>query len=134
MIPNTALSAPSFCSLHLHRSTPLRARATQNRALSGASPSLEAFGCSIAPRPDGRRVLSRGAGARALPFTDRAEGVASLRRSWALMTGAGHGAGLHEATQGPERAPTWSRWQAKGHVPKNLSPMSQAPSVMGLLK
>ena len=84
----------------------MRARATQNRALSGASPSPEAFGCSVAPRPEGRRVLSSGAGTRALPFTGRAEGVVSLWRSWALMTGAGRGAGLLEAAQEPEQAPS----------------------------
>ena len=67
--PQTTSSSSDFSPAVYRRSRyhPVAASATQNTRVSGASPSPVAFGCSVAPRPDGSRRLISGGGTRTRP-------------------------------------------------------------------
>ena len=58
----TAIRAPNSPA-----ATPVAATMTQNTGVSAASPSPVAFGCSVAPRPDGSLVRISGGGMRTRP-------------------------------------------------------------------
>ena len=49
--------------------TPVSTAMPQNTGVSAASPSPVAFGCSVAPRPDGSRLLISGGGTRMRSLT-----------------------------------------------------------------
>jgi hypothetical protein len=69
-----ALNPKARCStlyrIHISRSPnnpaaiPVATSTIQNSGLSAVSPSLVTLGCSVAPRPDGSRVLISGCGMR----------------------------------------------------------------------
>lgn len=68
--PDPKARCSKVCSTSIMRSpnrpvaTPVSTSASQNRTLSGASPSSVLFGCSVAPRPEASRRPISGAGVR----------------------------------------------------------------------
>ena len=70
---------------------------SQKRTVRAASPSPVTLGCSVAPRPDGRRCLMRGAGTRARGLgPDVAEKLGHMRPSQVGPSRFGAGVGGRE--------------------------------------
>jgi hypothetical protein len=63
---SSIISAPSRPA-----AMPVRITIAQNRGVRTPAPALVMFGCSVAPRPDGRRCFSNGCGRRSRSLAGR---------------------------------------------------------------